>query len=114
MSLVMNENLIALANIHSIEFADTNDILYLEADGNSTVFHLVDSINKVLSKNIGGYEKVLPINFFFRIHHKYIINFNKVSLISKTDGYCCELNNGEVLPVAKRRQEELRKFLKLK
>ncbi|MFT6191171.1 MAG: two-component system LytT family response regulator, partial [Polaribacter sp.] len=33
---------------------------------------------------------------------------------SKTDGYYCELNNGEALPVAKRRQEELRKFLKLK
>ncbi|MFT6065450.1 MAG: two-component system LytT family response regulator [Paraglaciecola sp.] len=114
MSSVINENLIALPNIHSIEFVDTQDILYLEADGNYTIFHLVDNITKVVSKNIGGYEKVLPINFFFRIHHKYIINFNKVSLISKTDGYYCELNNGEALPVAKRRQEELRKFLKLK
>jgi two-component system LytT family response regulator len=114
MSLLINENLIALPNISSIEFVDTQDILYLEADGNYTIFHLVDNITKVVSKNMGGYEKILPISFFFRIHHKYIINFKKVSLISKTDGYFCKLNNGEDLPVSQRKQEELRKFLKLK
>lgn len=114
MSVVISENFIALPNLNSIEFVETKNILYLEADGNYTIFHLVHSITKVVSKNIGEYEKILPTNFFFRIHHKYITNFKKVTLISKSDGYYCELTNGKTLPVAKRRQEELRKFLKLK
>ena len=93
---------------------NTSEILYLEADGKYTVFYMSDNTKKVVSKNIGEYEKTLPDSIFFRIHHKYIVNLKKVLKINRSDGNYCQLLNGKTLSIAKRRQEELRKFLNLK
>ncbi len=37
-----------------------------------------------------------------------------VTNINKSQGNFCELNNGKSIPIAKRRQEQLYKFLNLK
>jgi len=66
------------------------------------------------SRNLGEYTPILDNRFFFRIHHSYIINVRHVVKISKKDGYFCELSNGTIVPVAKRRQEDFNKFIKLK
>lgn len=105
---------IAIPGLTTIEIVKFNDILYLEADGKYTKFHLEDGTSKIVSKNIGSYENILPKNLFFRIHHKYILNINKTNSIFRTDGHYCVLKNGRNLPIAKRRIEELRKFLYLK
>ena len=109
----LTEDLIAISTIKSIEFIKTKDILYLEADGKYTVFHLIDDIVKVVSKNLGEYEKVLPKQLFFRIHHKYIVNLCTIKNINRSDGNYCHLINGKSLSIAKRRQESLRKFLNI-
>lgn len=105
---------IAIPGLTTIEIVKFNDILYLEADGKYTKFHLEDGTSKIVSKNIGSYENILPKNLFFRIHHKYILNINKTHSVFRTDGHYCVLKNGRNLPIAKRRIEELRKFLYLK
>lgn len=107
------ENIIAISTTKSIEFVMVKDIIYLEADGKYTVFHLNNEQTKVVSKNLGEYEKILPPQIFFRIHHKYIVNLQKVVNINKSDGNYCHLTNGKSLSIAKRRQESLRKFLHL-
>ena len=104
----------AIPTSTSIEFIETNDIMYLEADGKYTVFYLENNSSKMVSKNIGEYEKHLPKDLFFRIHHKYIVNLNKIKVINKSDGNYCQLKDGKSLSIAKRRQDELRKFLNLK
>lgn len=104
---------VAISSLTSIEIVNINDILYLEADGKYTKFHLEDGITKIVSKNIGSYELLLPKNIFFRIHHKYILNINKTNSVFRTDGHYCVLKNGKNLPIAKRRIDELRKFLNI-
>ncbi|WOC39435.1 LytTR family DNA-binding domain-containing protein [Polaribacter sp. HL-MS24] len=106
-----SEVLIAVSTTKSIEFLVIKDILYLEADGKYTIFHLLDQEVKVVSKNIGEYEKILPPQLFFRIHHKYIVNIQKVVNINRSEGIYCHLVNGESLSISKRRQDTLRKFL---
>ena len=113
-SKTISEKILALPTATSIEFIEIENILYLEADGKYTVFYLEDGTSKVVSKNIGSYEKLLPEKLFFRIHHKYIINIKKLSVINRSDGNYCQLTNGKSLSIAKRRQEELRRFLNLK
>ena len=108
-----SDKIIAISTTKSIEFLAIKDIMYLEADGKYTIFHLIDGKTKVVSKNLGEYEKVLPTHVFFRIHHKYIVNLQKVISINKSDGNYCHLDNGKTLSIAKRRQESLRKFLQL-
>ena len=105
---------IAIPGLTTIDIVKFNDILYLEADGKYSKFHLEDGKLKIVSKNIGTYENILPRNIFFRIHHKYILNINKMNSVFRTDGHYCVLKNGKNLPIAKRRIEELRKFLFLK
>lgn len=112
-ALGLSENLIALSTSKNIDFIRVKDILYLEADGKYTVFHLTDGKDKVVSKNLGEYEKILSGQIFFRIHHKYIVNLQKVVNINRADGSYCHLTNGKSLSIAKRRHESLRKFLHL-
>lgn len=107
-------NIIFVPSVNKIDFVRIDEILYLEADGRYTVFHLITGITVVAVKNIGEYEKLLDQNIFFRTHHHYIININMVTNINKSQGNFCELNNGKSIPIAKRRQEQLYKFLNLK
>jgi two-component system LytT family response regulator len=108
------ENVIAISDVEKIEILDIENIMYLEADGKYTIFHLANGSSKMVSRNIGSYIDILPKNKFFRIHHKYIINIGKTESIYKTDGHYCLLKDSKTLPIAKRRLEEFRKFLYLK
>lgn len=109
----ISEKIIAVSTSKSIEFIAIKDILYLEANGKNTIFHLIGGNTQKVSKNLGEYVKILPSQFFFRIHHKYVVNLQKVIRINKTNGYNCHLENGITLPIAKRRLESLRTFLQI-
>ena len=110
----ITQNIIGIPTATSIDLIDIENILYLEADGKYTVFHMVKGAQKIVSKNIGFYEKLLPNHFFFRIHHKYIVNLKKVTTISRSDGNYCMLSNGKSLSIANRRRDKLRKLLHIK
>ncbi|MEN8913455.1 MAG: LytTR family DNA-binding domain-containing protein [Polaribacter sp.] len=109
----LSEKLIAISTPKMIEFLMVRDIVYLEAEGKYTLFHLTNGEAKMVSKNIGEYEKILPQQVFYRIHHKYIVNLQKVHNINKSEGSYCHLINGISLTIAKRRHELLRKFLSI-
>lgn len=107
-------NFVAIPSSNKIEVIHTEDIVYLQANGRYTTFFLLDGTQKVASRNLGEYEKQLDPNLFFRIHHSYIVNLNMVLNINKSAGNYCELSNKQSLPIAKRRQEQLHRFLKIK
>lgn len=107
-------NFLAIPTANAIQIIKPTDVLYLEADGRYTIFHLIDGNHKVASRNLGEYEKQLNPDIFFRIHHSYIVNLNMVTNINKISGNYFELSNGKPLPIAKRRQEQLQKFLNIK
>jgi len=117
-AFINNENLadnfIALAGMEKIKIIDIHTIRYIEADGKYTTFHLDDDTSITVSKNIGSYYDILPKNIFFRIHHKFVINIGQTDSIYQTVGYYCVLKNKKILPIAKRRIENFRKFLFLK
>ncbi|MCL7753310.1 LytTR family DNA-binding domain-containing protein [Polaribacter sp. Z022] len=105
---------IAIPTVNKIELIPVSTIMYLEANGKYTIFHLTNNKEKIASRNLGEFEKILDPIIFFRVHHRYLVNIKMVSNIYKTDGNYCELNNGKNIPIAKRRQELLNKFLRLK
>ena len=107
-------NIVAIPSTDKIELIQIEDIVYLEADGRYTIFHLTNNRFKTSSRNLGEYEKILNRNVFFRIHYKYIVNLNMVVNINKSAGNYCELSINKTLPIAKRRQDELHRFLNLK
>lgn len=105
---------LAIPSSNKIDIIHPEDIVYIEADGRYTIFHLTSGNHKIASRNLGEYEKQLDPQQFFRIHHGYIVNLNMVTNINKSAGNYCELLNGKALPIAKRRQERLHRFLKIK
>lgn len=105
---------IAVPSVSKIDMLKVDKLLYCEAEGRYTTFYLEDGKTIVSSKNLGEYEKQLPNNLFFRIHHKYLVNLKKVSSINKEGGRYCEMLNSSFLPISKRRQEEFNRFLRLK
>lgn len=106
--------MIAVPSLKKVDLLAVNTIEYLEADGKYTIFHQTTKKEKIASRNLGEYEKNLNPKVFFRIHHRFLVNTNKIANIHKTDGNYCELINGKTLPIAKRRQDDFSKFLRLK
>lgn len=104
---------LAISSADKIELIKVDDIVYCRADGKYTEFVLSNGTKILSSKNLGEYHNVLSYSYFFRIHHSYIINIKHISKIIKKDGLYCEFTNGVALPIAKRRQEEFIKFIKL-
>jgi two-component system LytT family response regulator len=107
--------MLGIASIDKIEVVNIDAIVYIQADGRYTHFHLLDGSKKTASKNLGEYEKILPIEDFVRVHHSYIVNMSYVKSIQKTDGYFVQLFKSDTLiPIAKRKQDTINKFLRLK
>jgi two-component system LytT family response regulator len=104
---------VAISSLDKIELIPMSEIIFCQADGKYTNFFLLNGKKIMSSRNLGEYNSILDQNYFFRIHHSYIINIRHIAKISKKDGYFCELTNGTILPVAKRRQEDFNKFIKL-
>ena len=111
-TLQQNFEYVAIASVDRIELLKINEIVFCKADGKYTEFYGSKNIKIVSSRNLGEYTSSLDSNFF-RIHHSYIVNIRHLLKIIKKDGLYCELSNGYVLPVAKRRQEEFIKFINL-
>jgi two-component system LytT family response regulator len=107
-------NYVPISSLDKIELIPMSEIVYCQAGGRYTTFFLVNGKKIMSSKNLGEYNSILDPNYFFRIHHSYIINLQHIVKISKKDGYFCEFPNGVILSVAKRRQEDFNKFIKLK
>jgi two-component system, LytTR family, response regulator len=104
---------IAISSSDKIELIKLSEIVYCKAEGKYTEFVLINKQKILSSKNLGEYSSILMSNQFFRIHHSYVVNIKQILKINKKDGLYCEFANGISLPVAKRRQEEFVKFLKL-
>jgi two-component system LytT family response regulator len=104
---------IAISSSDKIELIKLAEIVYCKAEGKYTEFVLINKQKILSSKNLGEYSSILMSNQFFRIHHSYVVNIKQILKITKKDGLYCEFENGISLPVAKRRQEEFVKFLKL-
>lgn len=112
-SISQPNDYVAVSSLDKIELIPMSEIIFCQADGKYTNFFILNGKKIMSSRNLGEYSTILDNNYFFRIHHSYIINIRQIAKISKKEGYFCELSNGTILPVAKRRQEDFNKFIKL-
>ncbi len=111
---IKKNDFLAVPSVSKIDVLKVDKLLYCEAEGRYTTFYLEGGKTIVSSKNLGEYERQLPVNSFFRIHHKYLINMKKVASINKEGGRYCEMSDKKFLPISKRRQEKFNRFLNLK
>lgn len=88
-------------------YIDSRDILYFEADNNSTDIHLKDGEMVTAFKTLKVFENVLPPTQFLRIHNSYIININQVARIHTGNTVCYIKNSNIKLPFSKSYKENV-------
>lgn len=103
---------IPLPTQHGFELVQTEQIVYCRSEGNYTIFYLKDKRSVMVSRQLGVYEKMLPVQGFIRIHSQYIVNTFYVIKYAKGSGGSVTLSTGEELPVsANRKQEFIERFM---
>ena len=98
---------IALPTMQGLHFIKLTQICFCESSGNYTIFHLTDNLKIMVSRQLGEYEKLLPVDTFVRIHDQHIINLTCIKEYIKGSGGEVILENGTRLNVASRRKDEL-------
>ena len=88
----------------SVEVIKFSSIVHISADGKYSTFTLSNGKRIVSSRNIGEYEKILPENTFYRVHHTYIIGLNHLSKIDKKLATHCIMSNGDEIPISRRKK----------
>ncbi|WP_158975232.1 LytTR family DNA-binding domain-containing protein [Cellulophaga sp. L1A9] len=86
-------------------FLQSDQILYVESDGNYSTIFLTDGHKIVLTKKLKEVNEILPSDCFYRIHNSYIINLNKIKEFIKTDGYII-LESNHKIPVSRQKKSD--------
>lgn len=99
--------IICIKSYGDYRYIDSNDILYFEADNNSTDIHLNNGEMVTAFKTMKHFESVLPQTHFLRIHNSYIININQVARIHTGNTVCYIKNSTIKLPFSKSYKENV-------
>lgn len=94
-----NKNL-CLQSYKDFRYLNTDSILFLKADNNTTDFYTTDGLVVSAFKTLKVFQNSLPNNFF-RIHKSYIVNKNYVSRINYGKSKCTVGNTAHKLPFTK-------------
>jgi two-component system LytT family response regulator len=97
---------ISVSTIDKIIFINISDILYCEASGAYTTIHLESDKNILTSKALGDLESQLGKKKFFRIHHSFLINLNRVKEFQRHKGTYVLMENNVKLVVSQRKRKE--------
>ena len=96
---------IVLKDSEASYFVKLADILYCEAEGSYTKFHLRGSSPIIISKNLSTYEELLGNYGFIRTHHSYLVNPQRIKMYDKTDGGSLVLDSGNIVPISHRKKD---------
>jgi len=99
--------IICVKSYGDYRYIDSEDVLYFEADNNSTDIHLYNGEMITAFKTLKHFETVLPPTQFLRIHNSYIINVNQVSRIHTGNTVCYIKNSTTKLPFSKSYKENV-------
>jgi two-component system LytT family response regulator len=100
---------ICLSTSEGVEFIPTREILFCEANGSYTDFHLTDRRKLVVSKNLKEYENMLQDSNFMRVHNSFLINLGEVKKFVRSEGGYIVMNNEKQVSISPGKRDE---FLK--
>ncbi|MFT4567434.1 MAG: two-component system LytT family response regulator [Saprospiraceae bacterium] len=105
---------IILKDGESMQMVLIADILYCNAEGSYTTFHLDGYKQIITSLNLKEYERMLSPYGFIRSNHSYLVNLNHIVSIQKSDGGYIIMSDDSNLPLSIRKKATLVEALKSK
>jgi len=104
------EKKIILKTNEDIFIVSVNEIIRCEADSSYTHFFLENGTHITVSGTLKKYDDYLKHFNFIRVHHSHIVNLNFITKFSKLKGGSLELKNGDIIPVSKRKKDDMLKL----
>ena len=98
---------LALSNQDGVHIVDIKDIVWCEALGSYTKFHLLNKTYILVSKIVKEYEEILSEFGFIRVHNTYLVNSNYIIKYIKGDGGQLIMSDGSEIEVSRRKKEEV-------
>lgn len=92
-ALFDSDKILVFKGVTGVVFIDPADILYINADGNYSTFHLVNGRSETVTALLGAVEKHLGKNFF-RSGRSCIINTSFLSRIDTRQQQCIFIREG--------------------
>jgi two-component system LytT family response regulator len=83
------------------------DIIFCEANGNYTQFHLLGQPPVLVSKPIHEYDSLLEDSNFIRVHKSFLVNLEHIKEYIRGEGGSIILANGQEVEVSRRKKEVL-------
>lgn len=109
---VTNLHYLVIPSLQGYEIVYLNDVLSITSEGRSTLFVTNDERRILSYKNLSQYEYLLyKYPLYFKISRSCLVNFKFVKKVVRDTGLFCELTNGEILPVSRRRTNDFKSFL---
>lgn len=103
----LNSNKMKVPTVNGIEFANVNEIIYLEAEGNYTNLIMDGKKNYVVTKSIKSFENEFSEDKFLRTHRSFIVNTKYIRLYD-ANGNMLIMANGDKVPLARRRYRDFK------
>jgi two-component system, LytTR family, response regulator len=97
---------ISVSTADKIIFINISEIIYCEAKGAYTNIYLDNGKNILTSRTLGDFESQLSQHNFFRIHHSYLINLNRVKEFQRYEGGYVLMEHNIKLEVSQRKRKD--------
>jgi len=82
------------------------EILYCEAQGSYTIFHLINNKTLMVSKPLVDYDNLMANTVFFRVHKSFLINLGHVKEYVRGEGGTVLMSNNMEIEVSRRKKEQ--------
>lgn len=97
---------LTLPHLQGFTIVETENIIFIEADGNYSVLHLTNGNTLVVTRALREFEFLVDPAVFFRAHKSSLINLHYVLEYSSVDGHFALMKNGNKVDISRRKLEE--------
>ena len=102
---------ISLHTHDKIQIVMIDDIVRCESEDNNTWFFLKGGEKILVTRTLKQFDQMLEKHQFIRVHQSHLVNINYLKEFMKQDGGYLKLKNGDQIPVATRKKQEVMELL---
>jgi len=105
-----NHDKIAVPTTEGFVLVPLEEIIFCQANGNYTEFHLLNNRKLLSSYTLKQYHELLIEQNFFRAHRSYLINLSYVKKYKRGDGGIVIMQDGSEIELSRQNKEAFLQF----
>ncbi|HEY1045890.1 MAG TPA: LytTR family DNA-binding domain-containing protein [Bacteroidia bacterium] len=109
----VNKFRIAVPNKSGLSYYNTDEIVYIEADGSYSIMHLKDQRSIVITRKIKDFEETLSPKGFIRVHKSYLVNIDCIIELHRNDSGYLLMSDQAKIPISPKDKESIIQKIKM-